>query len=93
MKFDHFVLQKIMIIGIPPINQVTFDGICKNPDANDTSQNIQIKFYDGWDVKIKFSKYQDQSIEKYFLSEIDLTANLSTQLFPDIDSPGMFSSR
>ncbi|XP_063427275.1 lysosome-associated membrane glycoprotein 1-like [Mytilus trossulus] len=70
------------VIGVP--ERVNFDGGCNQPN---NTQSLQIQFYDNWDLRLTFSRFDDQGRIKFYLSDIDLTANLSKELFPDIDIP------
>ncbi|XP_052058278.1 LAMP family protein lmp-1-like [Mytilus californianus] len=74
--------QSSKVIGVP--ERVTFDGGCNQPN---NTQSLQIQFYDNWDLLLTFSQFDDRGRIKFYLSDIDLTANLSKELFPDIDNP------
>ncbi|CAC5421042.1 LAMP1_2 [Mytilus coruscus] len=74
--------QASKIIGVP--ERVIFDGSCNQPN---NTQSLQIQFYDNWDLRLTFSQFDDRGRIKFYLSDIDLTANLSKELFPDIDNP------
>lgn len=64
--------------------QVSYNGSCNDPN---NTQDVLISFYEGWNLRLTFSTDNNGGNVKFYLSEIQLTANMTKELFPDIEKP------